>query len=288
MTNTVGVLGLGAMGSALARVQLKAGYETIVWNRTSTKTDALVPDGAIAATTGTEVAQASRVILICVDTCAHAEASLGEALTKRGLDGRVIVQLGTTSPAEARSFANKVIAAGGSALDGAIMCYPDSVGPENQAPLMVGGDLQGLEVARPFLRQITANLVELGENVAAPAALDLGYLTMSLALYAGTAHAARLCEVEGASLEFLAKLSANGPNAMNRIDVIDQAAFALNSLHDGGSLAVWADVAKNIQKHAADAGISDDVTRGLTAFYTKAVDAGFGAEDVAALIKVLR
>jgi len=287
-TNAVGVLGLGAMGSALARAQMKAGHKTIVWNRTSTKADVLVSEGAIAATSGSEVALASKVILVCVDKCANAEVALGEALTEGGLDGRIVIQLGTTSPAEARSFANKVIAAGGSALDGAIMCYPDSVGPENQAPLMVGGDLQGLVIARRFLKQITANLVELGENVAAPAALDLGYLTMSLALYAGAAHAARLCEVEGANLEFLAQLSTNGPSATNRIEIVNQAAFALNSLHDGGSLAVWADVAKNIQKHAADAGINDDVTKGLTAFYTKAVGAGFGAEDVAALIKVLR
>ena len=288
MTNAVGVIGLGAMGSALARTQIKAGYETIVWNRTPTKADALVSEGAIAARTVAEVSRASKVILVCVDKCANAEASLGEALSDGSLDGRIVVQLGTTSPAEARSFANKVIAAGGAALDGAIMCYPDNVGPENQAPLMVGGDLQGIDIARPVLKQITANLVELGENVAAPAALDLGYLTMSLALYAGAAHAARLCEVEGANLEFLAHLSTNGPSATNRIEIVNRSAFALNSLHDGGSLAVWADVAKNIHKHATDAGINDDVTQGLNAFYTKAVDAGFGAEDVAALIKVLR
>lgn len=179
-------------------------------------------------------------------------------------------------------------AAGGVALDGAIMCYPDSIGPENQAPLMVGGDLGGMKIAKPVLKQISANLIELGDNVAAPAALDLGYLTMCIALYAGAAHAARLCEVEGASHEILAKLCANGPIASNRIDIVDKAAFALNSLHDGGSLAVWASVARNVHQHSVDTGINDELTACLTTFYEKAVDAGFGAEDVAALIKVLR
>ncbi len=260
----------------------------MVWNRSPSKIDVMVSEGAVAGRTAAEVALASDVILVCVDKCSNAEAALGEAFSEGRLEGRVVVQLGTTSPAEARNFANMVKAAGGAALDGAIMCYPDSVGPENQAPVMVGGDLSGLDIARSSLKQISANLIELGENVAAPAALDLAYLTLSLALYAGAAHAARLCEVEGASLEFLAKLSANGPSATNRIDIMDQSAFALNSLHDGGSLGVWADVAENVHQHAVSSGISDDLTRCLTSFYAKAVEAGFGAEDVAALVKVLR
>lgn len=288
MAQHVGVLGLGAMGSALARTQIQAGFNTKVWNRTSSKINALVSEGATAGMTGAEVALTSDVILVCVDKCSNAEASLGDALRAGSLNGRVVVQLGTTSPVEARNFASKVRAAGGAALDGAIMCYPDGVGPDNKAPLMIGGDLDGLQIARPILKQISTNLVELGENVAAPAALDLGFLTMSIALYAGAAHAARLCEVEGASHSFLAEMSAHGPSATHRIEIMDQAAFALNSLHDGGSLAVWADVAKNVQQHATDVGISDAVTQSLSSFYSKAVDAGFGGEDVAALIKVLR
>lgn len=288
MKQKIGVLGLGEMGTALAHAQVNAGYETKVWNRTPGKADVLVSKGATAGTSGADVALSSDVILVCIDTCSNAEAALGAALNAGCLEGRVVVQLGTTSPDEAKLFADKVKTAGGTALDGAIMCYPNSVGPANQAPLMVGGDLQGLEVARPVLRQISANVIELGDNIAAAAALDLGYLTMSIALYAGAAQAARLCEIEGASLELLAKLCAHGPKARARLEVIDQESFALNSLHDGASLSVWADVAKNVQDHAANAGINDHLTQCLASFYSRAVDQGFGAEDVAALIKVLR
>jgi 3-hydroxyisobutyrate dehydrogenase-like beta-hydroxyacid dehydrogenase len=288
METRIGVLGLGAMGSALARAQLKAGHDTKVWNRTPGKANSLVAEGAKAVESGAQVAITSDVILVCVDTCANAEASLGAALDAGALDGRVVVQLGTTSPAEARRFADRVRIAGAAALDGAIMCYPDSVGPQNQAPLMVGGDLKGMDVARPALKQVSANLIELGDNIAAPAALDLGYLTMCIALFAGAAHAARLCEVEGANLEMLALLSANGPKASDRLEIIEKDAFSLGSLHDGGSLAVWADVAKSVHQHAVDAKIPDDFSQSLWSFYSKAVDAGFGTEDVAALVKALR
>ncbi len=255
MNRKVGVLGLGAMGSALARAQLKAGHQTKVWNRTPRKMDILVSEGAQAEDTGAQVALTSDVILVCVDTCASAEASLGPALVPGALDGRVIVQLGTSSPVEARRFAKLVKNAGAAALDGAIMCYPDSVGPKNQAPVMIGGDREGMELAKLTLKQISANLIDLGDNIAAAAALDLGYLTMSIALYAGAAHAARLCEVEGASVELLAQLSANGPRATDRLNIIEKDAFELGSLHDGGSLAVWAEVAKRVQQHAVDSKI---------------------------------
>ncbi len=288
MDKTVSILGLGAMGAALARTQLAAGHHTTVWNRSAEKGAALAEQGAMVAQTAAEAVMASGVSLVCIDTSANAEAVLAPVLGRGALQGRTIVQLGTTSPDEARRFAAKITEAGGLALDGAIMSYPDSIGPDNPAPVLLGGDQQGVTAAMPFLQQITANVTELGDNVAAPAALDLGYLTMSLALYAGAAHAARLCEVEGASLDVLTEMSSHGPRAPHRLEIIAKDAFALNSLHDGGSLSVWAAVASNLHQHAQSTGMKDDLTKCLASLYSKAVSAGFGAEDVAALVKLYR
>lgn len=288
MGQKIGVVGLGTMGSALARAQLNAGNETRVWNRTPQKAEVLVSEGAVAEETAAQVAFTSDVVLVCVNTYDSAVSALGPAWEAGALDGRVVVQLGTTSPAEARLFAAKVQQAGGYALDGAMLFYPDSVGPENPAPLMVGGDQAGLEIARPSLKHISGNLMALGENIAAPAALDLGFLTMSIALYAGAAHAARLCEVEGADLRLLSELSEHGPKATDRLNIIASDAFTLGSLHTGAPLAVWADVAANVQRHAVEAAIDDHVSQSLQRIFDRAVDAGFGAEDVAALVKTLR
>ncbi|NNK77724.1 MAG: NAD(P)-dependent oxidoreductase [Litoreibacter sp.] len=288
MGNAVSVIGLGAMGAALARAQLSAGHRTFVWNRSKPKVETLVAEGAVAAQTGAAAAKAADVVLVCVDTNTTAEAALEDVWRDGALAGRVVVQLGTTTPAEARSFAAKVRAAGGKALDGAIMCYPDRVGPENSAPVMVGGDVEGFEVARPFLKQISGNLIDLGDNIAAAAALDLGLLATSISLYAGVAHAARLCEAEGADITLLAKLCQHGPRAPERFEIIAKDAFALNSLYDGGSLAVWADVAEHVKDQAQSAGINSGLPEFLSDFYRRAVDAGHGTEDVAALVKILR
>jgi 3-hydroxyisobutyrate dehydrogenase-like beta-hydroxyacid dehydrogenase len=288
LENTVAVIGLGAMGAALARAQLRAGHPTNVWNRSSSKVDSLVSEGAVGCETAGIAVETAQVVLVCVDTNTNAELALEDACGAGALKGRVVVQLGTTTPAEARSFSKKVRSSGGMALDGAIMCYPDSVGPNNDAPLLVGGDVDGFQIAKPYLRQISGNLVDLGKNEAAAAAVALGLLTTSVALYAGVAHAARICEAEGADIEILGKLCLHGPIAPKRFEIIAKEAFALNSLHDGGSLTVWSDVAENIREQAHTAGINSELPDFLSAFYRRAVKAGYGDEDVAALIKTLR
>lgn len=52
----VSVLGLGAMGNALAAALVKAGHATTVWNRSAGKADNLVAQGAQAAATAGDAA----------------------------------------------------------------------------------------------------------------------------------------------------------------------------------------------------------------------------------------
>lgn len=69
MTNnadSVALLGLGAMGQRIARRLLDAGYALHIWNRTSSKADALVARGAARADTPAEAARAAEVVITMV------------------------------------------------------------------------------------------------------------------------------------------------------------------------------------------------------------------------------
>nr|MDT0523212.1 NAD(P)-binding domain-containing protein [Streptomyces sp. DSM 41633] len=63
--HSVSFLGLGAMGSALARTALKAGHPTIIWNRTAARSAALVEEGATAAADPGEGLDAD-LIVVCL------------------------------------------------------------------------------------------------------------------------------------------------------------------------------------------------------------------------------
>ena len=88
----VTVIGLGNMGSALARALLDApqGRAVTVWNRSPEKAAPLVDKGAILAPSAAEAMQASPVILVCVTNYAAANQILGEAATY--LSGKRLVQ----------------------------------------------------------------------------------------------------------------------------------------------------------------------------------------------------
>jgi len=45
----IGIIGLGRMGGSIAKRLMRAGHETVVWDRDATAIGSLVPDGAIAA-----------------------------------------------------------------------------------------------------------------------------------------------------------------------------------------------------------------------------------------------
>lgn len=98
---TVGVVGLGAMGSRLALRLLDAGYEVIVWNRTTGKALPLVERGATLASEPAEVgACADQVITMVADPAALRGVFSGEAGIISGLaKGSTVIEMSTVGPA---------------------------------------------------------------------------------------------------------------------------------------------------------------------------------------------
>jgi 3-hydroxyisobutyrate dehydrogenase-like beta-hydroxyacid dehydrogenase len=64
--NEVAVIGLGSMGSTIARLLIESGRRVTVWNRSPEKADALTKRGAILAQSVEAAVRASPFILMCV------------------------------------------------------------------------------------------------------------------------------------------------------------------------------------------------------------------------------
>ncbi|RKZ51607.1 MAG: hypothetical protein DRR00_11115 [Candidatus Parabeggiatoa sp. nov. 3] len=126
--NENGILGNGAMGSALARAFLANKHTVTVWNRTASKCVPLEQAGAKVAHSVAEAAQASDVIVANVlnYTVSHALLQTPEVVNQ--LKGKVLVQLATGIPSEAREMETWAKQNGISYLDGAILDYPKGIG----------------------------------------------------------------------------------------------------------------------------------------------------------------
>ncbi|MEY7980702.1 NAD(P)-binding domain-containing protein, partial [Streptomyces pilosus] len=104
--NTVGktsvtLLGLGAMGTALARTWLAAGHPLTVWNRTPARSAPLAAEGAVVAGSAAAAGAANTLVVVCLMD----DASVEETLSGADLTGKDVVNLTTSTPGEARARA---------------------------------------------------------------------------------------------------------------------------------------------------------------------------------------
>src|SRR5690606_33670256 len=106
----VGFIGLGIMGAPMARNLLKAGYSLTVYNRTRSKMNPLIEEGAQGADSPAEVARNSEIIITIVsDTPDVEEVIAGE---KGVLDGiqpnSLVIDMSTISPDTERELDEKL------------------------------------------------------------------------------------------------------------------------------------------------------------------------------------
>ncbi len=283
----VSMIGLGAMGTALARALLSAEHSVTVWNRSPEKLAPLEALGASAAASVADAIQSSPVILVCIDNYAATNKLLGADDVVSHISGRTVIQLSTGTPKEARDSEDWLRRCGGDYLDGAIMEYPKSIGAAD-AMILIAGSEAVFERHRSMLECLGGDLRYLGENIAAPAALDLASLSYSLGKYVGFAHAARLCESERVGADQFALMFPVGDRARELAEIVHAGAYELSSLYDGASIRVWEGVAQRLQAQALDAEINSEIPDFISGIFKRAVAAGHGEEDLAALIKVLR
>jgi 3-hydroxyisobutyrate dehydrogenase-like beta-hydroxyacid dehydrogenase len=118
----VSVIGLGMMGSTLAGAFLNGGHPTTVWNRAAEKADPLLRKGATRAAAVVEAVSGSPVVVVCVSDY----ETVHEVLEPVGddLSGRVIVNLTSGTPEQARETAVWATRRGADYLDGAIWPSP--------------------------------------------------------------------------------------------------------------------------------------------------------------------
>ncbi|TWT05004.1 NAD(P)-dependent oxidoreductase [Reyranella sp. CPCC 100927] len=197
---TICVFGAGRMGSALARAFLKAGYETRVWNRTPERCRPLADLGARIAASLDEAVAASDIVVVNVLDYAAADTHLQSPAVSRALGGKLLVQLTSGSPDQARQTAAWADRHDIRYLDGAIMATPNVIG-EPFATILYAGDRPTFDVNKAVFDVLGGNMVHVGDNVGHASALDIALLSALWGKLFGTLQAITVCQVEGIALD---------------------------------------------------------------------------------------
>ena len=279
----VSVIGLGAMGSALARAFIGAGHSVTIWNRTAARMKPLVSLGATAASSPADAAIASPVCVVCIDNYGATRRLIQEAGMLEPLAGRTLVQLSTGTPAEARDLSSWLTTHGVNVLDGAIMPYPDGIGAED-AQILFAGSADLYKSCKPTLDCLGGDLRHVSEEVGAAAVLDMALMTHQLSNYLGVWHGARACEAEGLGVDVFASMLPPDDPAAHLARRIHKADYD----NPGATLEVWNAALDRIVEHARTAKINREVPELVSSLFRRAIALGHGGRDIATVIEVMR
>jgi 3-hydroxyisobutyrate dehydrogenase-like beta-hydroxyacid dehydrogenase len=279
----VTMIGLGAMGSALARAFLGAEHRVTVWNRTASKMEPLSALGASTASSLSEAVEASSIIVVCIDNYKISRNLVSECDLGQYLSGRTLVQLSTGTPKDALEFEEFIRGFDCEYIDGAIMPYPEGIGDED-AKLLFAGPQETYNRCHSILRCLGGDLRYLGSNISGASALDMALLSHDLCCYLGIIHGAHICESENISVGEFAAMLPEGSDARKSVEVVHSGKYD----EPGATLAVWDGALQRIQTQAQDSEINSEVPDFISSFFKRALAAGYGEEDIVSIMKVMR
>jgi 3-hydroxyisobutyrate dehydrogenase len=161
----IGFIGMGHMGSGMARRLLDAGYRLTVFDRTPAHAEPLEQQGASIAQTPNELAAQAEVVMLCVtDDAAQEQVMLGPDGALAGVhDGATIVDLSTVSPGASRRLAQAAHDRRVQMLDAAVSGSVPQVEQGNLV-IFVGGERVIYERCRPLLEVLGKSIFHMGPS----------------------------------------------------------------------------------------------------------------------------
>ncbi len=286
MKTPVTVLGLGAMGTALARTFLAAGHPTTVWNRTPGRSPELDELGATRAKTVGDAIAASPLIVACLLDDDSVRSTLEPVASE--LSRRTLVNLTNGTPEQARRAADWAAQHGAHYLDGGIMAVPAMIGGP-AAFILYSGSPEAFEQYRDDLA-VLASPTYVGGDAGLAALQDLALLSAMYGMFGGAAHALAMISSEKLSpTAFTADLLVPWLTAM-----LGAVSGIANDLEHGAApgaagsnLAMQAAAFSNFIDASEAQGVDPMVLLPIRTLLDRAVAEGHGDEDMAVLVRLL-
>lgn len=284
MTLKAAFIGLGAMGAPMAGHLHAKGLLAAVGNRTQARADALAGELGVAAPSLAEIAASCDVIALCVSADADV-IGVVEALASSLKTGAIVIDHSTVAPATATKAARLIAEAGGSFLDA-----PVSGGVEGakngKLSVMVGGDADVLDRARPVLEAYGARITHMGKVGSGQATKAVNQV-----LVAGIAHAVTeglaLGEALGLDADRLIPTLAAGAAGNWFLDKRG-ATMLRNEFSVGFKLALLHKDLGIVRGIATDAGTDRTIIEQSLADFAELMSQGYGDDDISALIRLKR
>ena len=280
----VGFIGLGRMGSGMARNLLKAGVPLVVWDVLPEAGRFLTEDGASVAADPAALAGSAELVFLCVPSDKEAEEVLfGARGVVAGGKTPAVVDTTTMNHRAARRLAERARGAGLSYADCPVSGMPQRA-ESGTLTMMFGGSAELFAQSKPYLDVMGEFVVHCGD-------VGMGQLMKAVNNIVYDVNIAAFCEV----LPFAVKAGLQPAQVAEVLTTGNSRSFASEHFvprimqrrfeGDFSLRAAYKDIV-NIQEAAAQLDASLPLVEAMVKAYRAAIEMGFGDEPKSAMVKV--
>lgn len=278
-----GMIGLGGMGFGMARNVAKAGFLHGIYNRTADIAQNLAPElNVIAYNNPAELAAEVDIVLLCVSADKDV-LEVVEAVANALKPNSIVVDMSTVS-SETTKTAAKIL----SARQVQFLDAPVSGGVEGAKngtlAMMVGGDAETLEKARPVLTAMTDRIMHMG-SIGAGQATKAANQIMCAGINEAVTEALAFAEAQGLPMDKVIDIIAGGAAGNWFLDrrglTMTQGIFK-----PGFKLALHHKDLKICQAMAAQIGMAIPLADRTVSNYERLMAEGHGDEDISAMYRL--
>ena len=288
---SIGFIGMGHMGVAMAHRLLDAGYQLTVFDRTEEKAKALAQRGAVVARTPGELAANCQVVMACVtnDEAQHDVMFGLDGALAGAHGGSMMIDLSTVSPDASRRLYQAAREKGVPVIDAAVSGSVPQV-EQGSLVIFVGGEQETYQQCKPLLDVLGTSSFYMGTSgmgttmkLVVNTLLGLGMQALAEAIALGEKAGVE----KGLLLDVLGQTAVLTPGQKSKLENVRREQyptnFALSLMHKDFSLVL---------SQAYDLSVSMPATAAAqqmsTAAMAKGMDADFSImikfmEDLAAL-----
>jgi putative dehydrogenase len=285
MDKTVGIIGLGIMGGAIARNLVERGWKVIGYDTDATRRTELAQANVTIAADATQVARDADIIMTSLPTPAAVE-NVAQAIARSGQSPRIVVELSTLTIADKLRFEAILEKAGHIALD----CPLSGTGAQaKNRDLIVyaSGDSAAIARCKNLFADFSKQSADLG---AYGNGSRMKFVANHLVAIHNVATAEAMILAERAGLDPRMVVDMVGPGAGGSRMFQMRAPMMVEGVYEPATMKVstWKKDMAIIAEFADDVGCATPLFTLTQPVYTQAMAMGLGDQDTAAVFEVLK
>ncbi|HLY15663.1 MAG TPA: NAD(P)-binding domain-containing protein [Bryobacteraceae bacterium] len=283
----VTVIGAGRMGSALATALFHKGIAATVWNRTASKTEALSKLGLSVAHGIPDAIREADVVIVNIRDYSSTRQLLEQPDIEMALRGRIVVQLSSGTPKEAREMDSWARRCGISYLDGAILGSPNGIGT-SACTIFYSGPEEVFNRAKPVLTAFGDRTVFVGHEIGHASAFDVAVLTFAVSAMLGFLQGQVVWESENLPAGgFLETIKGLMPTMELIFTDMSRRVSSKDYAGDQASLEAYSVVTRQLVSWCQDRGSDHTIPDAYVNLMERAIQAGKSQADFACLFEIL-